>query len=306
MDELDKDMNGWCGLMRRAARGHRPVSAGGEVALLALALLLAACGRPEPMGPGAAPPQWRALFPGIQECSVTIHGAQALRVHALKIDLRHPGLKFVVTPPPSGGGAMVRSMRVSTFVERFHCLVAINATPFGPEVDREGRPQVVSGLAAADGKVYARPPNNTWGVLLIGRDNGARIATPPVDLAKVWNAVGGFGLLLKDGVNVGAKDARYPRTAVGLSRDGRWMYWLVIDGHQPNFSIGASTWTTARWLQWLGAWQGLNLDGGGSSTLVVADGKEGPVVLNCPINSGIPGTQRPVAVCLGVTEDTAR
>jgi hypothetical protein len=44
----------------------------------------------------------------------------------------------------------------------------------------------------------------------------------------------------------------------------------------------------------------MNLDGGGSSTLVI-EGEDGqPVILNSPIDHYIPGTERPVANHLGI------
>jgi hypothetical protein len=45
----------------------------------------------------------------------------------------------------------------------------------------------------------------------------------------------------------------------------------------------------------------MSLDGGGSSTLVI-EGEDGlPEILNSPIDSYIPGRERPVANHLGIT-----
>jgi exopolysaccharide biosynthesis protein len=49
-----------------------------------------------------------------------------------------------------------------------------------------------------------------------------------------------------------------------------------------------------------GARDAMNMDGGGSSTLVMADKNGNPVVLNSPIHLGRPGTERPVANQLGI------
>ena len=133
-----------------------------------------------------------------------------------------------------------------------------------------------------------------------GSDRTVRIAKPPVDTSKAWNAVGGFGLILHAGKNVGTQDALHPRTAAGVSRDGRWLYLLVIDGRQKGTSEGTTTAETAAWLLALGAWDGLNLDGGGSTTLVVDDGLGGAKVLNRPIHLGVPGTLRVNGNHLGV------
>jgi exopolysaccharide biosynthesis protein len=50
----------------------------------------------------------------------------------------------------------------------------------------------------------------------------------------------------------------------------------------------------------LGAQYAMNLDGGGSSALVVEGPDRLPRVLNSPIDNLIPGRQRPVANHLGI------
>ena len=56
----------------------------------------------------------------------------------------------------------------------------------------------------------------------------------------------------------------------------------------------------ADWLSRFGAYNGLELDGGGSTTMVRSDDHGGVIVLNRPINQGIPGNQRWNACHLGV------
>jgi hypothetical protein len=71
---------------------------------------------------------------------------------------------------------------------------------------------------------------------------------------------------------------RHPRTAVGLSADGRTLLLYVIDGRQPERSVGATLEELAGLLISEGASTVYNLDGGGSSAMVVA----GRGVLNAP------------------------
>jgi len=67
----------------------------------------------------------------------------------------------------------------------------------------------------------------------------------------------------------------HPRTAAGQTGDGALML-LVVDGRQPE-SRGVNLQELAEIMRDLGAVQALNLDGGGSTALVV-DG----VLLNRP------------------------
>lgn len=79
---------------------------------------------------------------------------------------------------------------------------------------------------------------------------------------------------------------RHPRTAVGLTRDGDTLLLVTVDGRQPALSRGATLAELAAILLKLGAWEAINLDGGGSTTLVVRD-----AIVNAPSE----GRERPVA-----------
>jgi exopolysaccharide biosynthesis protein len=49
-----------------------------------------------------------------------------------------------------------------------------------------------------------------------------------------------------------------------------------------------------------GAYTGMSLDGGGSSTMVIEGANGEPVILNSPIDNYIPGRERPVGTHLGI------
>lgn len=114
------------------------------------------------------------------------------------------------------------------------------------------------------------------------------------------NIIGAGPELLRDGkVNVTAVQEQFPndiakgrapRTAVGIKADGK-VILLVVDGRQSH-SIGATLAETAQLLQKFGAVSGFNLDGGGSSEMVV----QGQVV-----NSPSDGRERAVGSALVVT-----
>jgi exopolysaccharide biosynthesis protein len=71
-------------------------------------------------------------------------------------------------------------------------------------------------------------------------------------------------------------DRRHPRTAIGRLADGRILL-LVVGGRQPYHSLGMTLVELATLMRRLGATDALNLDGGGSTTLVVRG-----VVVNLP------------------------
>ena len=99
---------------------------------------------------------------------------------------------------------------------------------------------------------------------------------------EVHTAVGGGPNLLHDGkiwitnkeeqMFVGQENERHPRTAMGYTRDGRLII-LVIQGRFPGKAAGASLVQEARILRDLDCYEALNLEGGGSSCMLI-NGKE--------------------------------
>ena len=100
--------------------------------------------------------------------------------------------------------------------------------------------------------------------------------------ARVWrdalDAVGGAGLLVSRGHLVtdwsvertdrDFRTGRHPRSVIGVDRAGA--VWLIaVDGRQPAWSVGMSFAELQRLSSGLDLRDALNLDGGGSTTLVV-------------------------------------
>lgn len=250
-------------------------------------------------GDQAAIPRWKPIFEGVDHLRVDAAAPRPMKIHAVRIDLAAQGIRFLATPSNGDLPGETDGLKTSSFLEKHGCQVAVNASPFRPIGAKEGEPRDVLGLSVSSGDMYSAAQVG-YGALLINRENKAWISDWPVDRGDAYNAVGGFRLLLTDGKNVARGDAIHPRTAAGISRDGRYLYLVVIDGRQPGYSEGATTAETAEWLSRLGAHSGLNLDGGGSTTLVISDGKGRPRILNRPIHGGVPGAERVNANHLGV------
>lgn len=121
------------------------------------------------------------------------------------------------------------------------------------------------------------------------------VSSSPSDIKEL---TGGRAKLVNNGTDYSVQGAinegdsngasREPRTAVGYTQDNKKVYLVVVDGRTTT-SAGMTFSEMADFLIYLGCYQGLNLDGGGSSTLV-GNG----VLKNAP--SG--GTERLVASAL--------
>jgi len=243
-------------------------------------------------------PSWTPLFQGIEYAHIIPCQDEPLQVHVLRVDLSHPEIVFLATPASGTPGIEAYSLRTGSFLTAHDLSVAVNASPFHPVVSLEGEPQDIVGLDISSGELVSEAESG-YAALLITEDNHAITTNPPFELSGVHNAVGGFGLVVQDGVNVGGDGDRHPRTAVGITEDEQTMHLVVIDGRQPSHSIGATTAELGEWMIHLGSYDALNLDGGGSSTMV-SKGSDGMAeVLNRPIHI-IPGNQRPVANHLGI------
>ncbi|SFB10857.1 Predicted protein [Lentibacillus halodurans] len=61
---------------------------------------------------------------------------------------------------------------------------------------------------------------------------------------------------------------RHPRTLAGIKDNGNLLF-VTIDGRNPGTSIGLSFYESAQLLKDIGATEGMNLDGGGSTTMTI-------------------------------------
>jgi hypothetical protein len=129
---------------------------------------------------------------------------------------------------------------------------------------------------------------------------------------RALNAVGGRPILLADSAVVPDVDTEgnagfrglNPRTAVGIDRAGRRLWLAVIDGRQTGYSMGMTLRQTAELMQAVGATRALNLDGGGSSAMVLRDTETGATrTVNRPSDAG---GERPVANVLAVSTTCTR
>jgi len=104
------------------------------------------------------------------------------------------------------------------------------------------------------------------------------LGLPPVK-DPVYTLVGGIPRIIRDGeisiehmeenLYEEFRTTRHPRTAVAFDKTKDTLYLMAVDGRQPRHSVGMSLDELADYLKKLGAYQALNLDGGGSTTMMV-------------------------------------
>jgi len=113
-------------------------------------------------------------------------------------------------------------------------------------------------------------------------ENGTRMtleAVVPQVKGVVASVCGGGPALIRNGVLQSGPEGlsknfavqQSPRTALGFTRDNKTAYLVTVDGRRPRHSVGTSLGELAEYLQKLGCYNAINLDGGGSTTMVVKD-----------------------------------
>lgn len=262
-------------------------------------------GRPAPV------PMKQKLYDGVVYRRVVRIFPRPMIAHIITIDTKEKGVRFLVTPPDSEGETPLKARTTSQFLDEFDVQVAVNGDGFSPwwsrgvadYYPRVGDPIAPFGYSASNGQVYWNGENEgDIGIeptLYISRRQALSFNNRPNN---VYSAISGDRMLVVKGDAVPDLDDSEvePRTAIGINRNGRYLYVIVVDGRQPFYSDGATFAELAELLLEQGAFWGMSMDGGGSSTLVV-EGQDGiPRILNTPIDNYIPGRERPVGNHFGI------
>ncbi len=249
------------------------------------------------------------LWPGVVYATANRGGENPIAAYLIRVDVTRKNFSFVTTPPNGdyevNKSETVRQTAVDFLTEN-RLTIAVNGNfynPFNAETQRNPGPSNLIGLAISQGETIS-PSEPGFPVFTVTAGNECEIreANEGETFDGIQTAVAGNQIVLRDGaiVETENKDV-HPRTAIGISADKKYVFFLVIDGRQKGYSVGATYAETAELLRDFGASDGLNLDGGGSTTMVLAEnpkihkkkGEWAYRVVNRPVGqSNQPGTLR--------------
>lgn len=217
---------------------------------------------------------------------------RAIRWHHVSIDLLNPDIQLgaVVTDDPDGAGPAEARLESPVEMARdVASLVLINANHFAALPNRDGGSQLwteqqpvrIVGLAGERGiprSDHHRRYTPLW------LDNQGRLhISEPENPGDVRDGVAGSRHILKNGRITRRQDyALHPRTGIGFGKKRRFLHLVVADGRQEGFSEGVTTRELAEWMQAAGCHEAINLDGGGSSVMVLSRTDGFQKIVNSP------------------------
>jgi Phosphodiester glycosidase len=237
---------------------------------------------------------FKGITYGCERLEATEEGSGLL--HWARIDLTAPGIELYVTPlDPSAvaQGWQYRLRHIKDIVDREHLAIAVNATLF---TSNSGwRPRMSGDLANGGGEtvVADHVVSHVWEhTYLLWFDDQLmphlRPSKPPsaAELAIAKWGIGGQGVGLQDGkVSLGSTSPD-SRTAVAVDRQRKLLFLAVGEYISPRLVLQT--------LADLGAKDGMLLDGGDSSSMVLGKDAAG-------VSAGVLyGGWRPVATYFGV------
>lgn len=256
-------------------------------------------------------PRWRPIFQGIDHAELATDKPRELVVQILRIDTRAEGLELFTTPGNGDKPLDTDGQTTRAFLEEHNLSVAINTHFFGPCCNLiPGEAKDLIGLSIAQAEEVSPASQEGQrdififeaGVHEYAGFDAIMLTSTQLDQIEGFtptHAIAGRTVLDYGQVVTGGNDfstTRHPRTLVGLSKDYLTLYLVTIDGRQPGFSTGASLAEAAAIIAHIGASMALNVDGGGSTTMVMRDPDGASQFLNSP--SG--GFERVVGSNLGL------
>lgn len=259
------------------------------------------------LGDAAPAEVWQRVFDDVIYHRKELTSPRKIVAHVIAVDTHAEEIQFLVTPPSHPNGLLC-ARKTSQFLVEFKAQVAVNGDGF-KYVNRVDYPTLtcqnggelvkVNSFAVSKGKTYSERKNKSDPFLSFNQRNEVAFNASTGNL---YNALAGYPMLVEKGGPVTGLESKTiePRTIIGANKNGRWVYLVVFDGRQDGYSEGISLPEAADFLISIGAYQALNMDGGGSSTIVIEDPQGKPFVLNSPIEGGIPGNEAAVANHLGV------
>ena len=247
--------------------------------------------------------------PGALFCwTESIINPRPLKINFIMVDLTLKDLEVIAIPgddPDGDGPAESQLTPPVTLFNKFNAIAAVNANAFDSlkKEDKsqpnwyEGLPVDISGMVVSQGRKIS-PADIGRISFWLDKDQRPHIERI-VSGASVKEAVADWfsPLIIHSQIIPDSSGSEFnPRTALGFDDNGKWLLLVVVDGRQPGYSEGVTLYELSIIMQERGCTESINLDGGGSSIMLIRDPENMVETVNRPSD----GKPRPVPVMLGV------
>lgn len=231
-----------------------------------------------------------------------------VQIHFIRIDLKsseYEVFTILADDPDADGPAEGELVSPEQLARRHGAVAAVNANAFrllgGGDAGarrsgwRQGEAVDIAGIAVSYGALRSRSEpllSTLW-----FDHSGIPHVEDLTDVSDVLHAVSGWidRLLLEGTIMTKKNRSLHPRTLAGIDRGRRYLLLVIADGRNMGYSEGITLYEAAVLMKEKGCHDAVNLDGGGSSVMIVQ--RDGDLrIMNSP--SG--GASRPIPVMLGV------
>lgn len=189
-----------------------------------------------------------------------------------KIDLKEEHLKIVATEQTrfvlqGFYNGFVKPEKTLSFAKRCNTNLAINANFFNFTTSFLDKLYKPLGLFVSNGMLLS-PNREDFAPITF--DEAKKVSMQKGSFEDAQFGIAGYNKVIEEGnIVLKGKSKRVDsRTLIGLNKVGDELFILLIDGERKTLSRGLSLIDAARFFLEMGVFEGIELDGGGSSTLV--------------------------------------
>ncbi len=211
---------------------------------------------------------------------------QKLAYHLIRVQLDSPQITITATTPTANTDYETIGATTKKLTQEQGTYFAINASPFSYPATRFSPKRDIEGLYIYKGKLISQP-NENYAALCFTEDKKAFIVNSQSleNTQEAYFAFGGFWTILENETIYQFENIKDARTAVGISKDGYTLYILTVEKNAK--SEGLDYMDCAKILQNAGAHKAMQLDGGGSTSLVFPNFPERSVFSNRKVANSI-------------------
>ena len=211
---------------------------------------------------------WKEVCHGVERFEFSSQSIP-LRYHAFKIDLT-AGFHLKAFPDSTDFSTLdsygYLPVKTKNFAKKNKCVIAFNASPF---IKKDKKLVYIAGIHKKDGIIFSKP-NNKYAALAFTKDLKCTVIPVQTEenCKEYEHVFGGFYPVLIDGEEQKFKTETFDsRCGAGVSKDGKTLYILIVEGERTDNSTGLSYAQCAKIFKAMGCYAALEFDGGGSTQL---------------------------------------